>query len=565
MHLDPRVDRLVRERPERVDPLVHERVELRRGPGCSAFHSASSSPRAPPRALRALAARRPGAGPSRRGSGCAASGVASRSSSASSTRSVTNAATWAGSRGRAPCRGGRTRRGTPSATHEPRARARTAATARRSSSCPRPPPASAGSRPTRRGRATVGACGRAVSRPCSQLEETLTPSPPRSPMSLVAASALSLAFGPKVVLDRRELLHRPARPDRPRRRERHRQVVAPADPRGDLAPGRRRARVPARRARRLPAAGRRRRCPTCRSSRRSSRPCPGRAALEERLLQAEAALAAAREPAEQLELSQALAELHEELDHFEEHYGRRRAERILAGLGFAARRPRPPRPHLLRRLEDARRARRAPPAGPRPAAPRRADQPPRRPDAGVVRRLPARHAQGAAPRHPRPRVPEPADRPGPLARAGGAPQLRGRLRRLPAPARRGGGAARGAGQAPGRRSARSSRPSSSASARRPPRRRRRSRRRSSSSGWRRCRLLEHRATLRFRFAEAPRSGREVLRLEGLSKAFGPRIVYRRLDAAVQRGERVGVIGPNGAGKTTLLKLVAGELRPTRAR
>src|SRR5574338_16055 len=74
-------------------------------------------------------------------------------------------------------------------------------------------------------------------------------------------------------------------------------------------------------------------------------------------------------------------------------------------------------------------------------------------------------------------------------------------------------------------------------------------------------VLEHRATLRFRFAEAPRSGREVLRLEGVRKAFGPRVVYRSLDATVQRGERVGVIGPNGAGKSTLLTLVAGELAP----
>jgi ATP-binding cassette, subfamily F, member 3 len=62
---------------------------------------------------------------------------------------------------------------------------------------------------------------------------------------------------------------------------------------------------------------------------------PGRTGLEARLAQTEAALAAAPDAADQLELSQALAELHEELDHFEEHFGRRRAERILSGLGFA--------------------------------------------------------------------------------------------------------------------------------------------------------------------------------------------------------------------------------------
>src|SRR5574341_1354106 len=63
---------------------------------------------------------------------------------------------------------------------------------------------------------------------------------------------------------------------------------------------------------------------------------PGRGALERRLPQAEAALAAARGEGEQLELAQALADLHDALDHFEDRYGRRRAERLLDGLGFRA-------------------------------------------------------------------------------------------------------------------------------------------------------------------------------------------------------------------------------------
>jgi ATP-binding cassette subfamily F protein 3 len=51
----------------------------------------------------------------------------------------------------------------------------------------------------------------------------------------------------------------------------------------------------------------------------------------------------------------------------------------------------------------------------------------------------------------------------------------------------------------------------------------------------------------------------VMRIEGLSKSYGPVTVYRGLDAQVLRGERIAVIGPNGAGKSTLLKLAAGEL------
>jgi ATP-binding cassette subfamily F protein 3 len=79
----------------------------------------------------------------------------------------------------------------------------------------------------------------------------------------------------------------------------------------------------------------------------------------------------------------------------------------------------------------------------------------------------------------------------------------------------------------------------------------------------RVETLEERATVRFRFAEAPRSGREVLRFDGIAKSFGPRTVYRALSASVARGDRVGVIGPNGAGKSTLLKLAAGTLAPDR--
>ena len=63
---------------------------------------------------------------------------------------------------------------------------------------------------------------------------------------------------------------------------------------------------------------------------------------------------------------------------------------------------------------------------------------------------------------------------------------------------------------------------------------------------------------RLRFATRSATGREVLSVEGLAKAYGAHRLMAPWDAQVERGERVGIVGPNGAGKTTLLRLLAGE-------
>jgi ATP-binding cassette, subfamily F, member 3 len=74
-----------------------------------------------------------------------------------------------------------------------------------------------------------------------------------------------------------------------------------------------------------------------------------------------------------------------------------------------------------------------------------------------------------------------------------------------------------------------------------------------------------RDTVRFRFPPAPSSGREVARIEGLQKSYGSTRVLEGCDLTLARGQRVAVVGVNGAGKTTLLKLVAGELQPDAGR
>jgi ATPase subunit of ABC transporter with duplicated ATPase domains len=67
----------------------------------------------------------------------------------------------------------------------------------------------------------------------------------------------------------------------------------------------------------------------------------------------------------------------------------------------------------------------------------------------------------------------------------------------------------------------------------------------------------------FRLRQRRPSGRDVVRAEGLAKAFGARPVLDEVDLAVRRGDRLAIIGPNGIGKSTLLKILVGKLAPDR--
>ncbi len=66
------------------------------------------------------------------------------------------------------------------------------------------------------------------------------------------------------------------------------------------------------------------------------------------------------------------------------------------------------------------------------------------------------------------------------------------------------------------------------------------------------------ARVRFRFAEAPRSGDIVLETKGLAAERGGQTLFSGVDLLVRRGDRVCIVGPNGSGKTTLMKLLAGR-------
>lgn len=53
----------------------------------------------------------------------------------------------------------------------------------------------------------------------------------------------------------------------------------------------------------------------------------------------------------------------------------------------------------------------------------------------------------------------------------------------------------------------------------------------------------------------------LLRLKGIAKAYGPRLLFRHVELSVCGGEVSLLTGANGAGKSTLMRIMAGLSRP----
>ena len=68
-------------------------------------------------------------------------------------------------------------------------------------------------------------------------------------------------------------------------------------------------------------------------------------------------------------------------------------------------------------------------------------------------------------------------------------------------------------------------------------------------------------TLEITIPAGPRLGDVVVEADGVSKAYGDRVLIDKLAFKLPRGGIVGVIGPNGAGKTTLFRLLVGQEKP----
>ena len=59
----------------------------------------------------------------------------------------------------------------------------------------------------------------------------------------------------------------------------------------------------------------------------------------------------------------------------------------------------------------------------------------------------------------------------------------------------------------------------------------------------------------------PRLGNIVVQASDVTKAYGDKLLYEKMNFMLPPGGIVGVIGPNGAGKTTLFRMITGQEQP----
>ena len=53
----------------------------------------------------------------------------------------------------------------------------------------------------------------------------------------------------------------------------------------------------------------------------------------------------------------------------------------------------------------------------------------------------------------------------------------------------------------------------------------------------------------------------LIEFSGVSKAFGPKVIYRDLNLLIERGDAFTILGGSGVGKSVMLKMLIGLLKP----
>jgi len=57
----------------------------------------------------------------------------------------------------------------------------------------------------------------------------------------------------------------------------------------------------------------------------------------------------------------------------------------------------------------------------------------------------------------------------------------------------------------------------------------------------------------------------MIKVQNLSKSFGPKLAVNDISFSVERGEVLGFLGPNGAGKSTSMRMITGFIPPSAGR
>jgi ATP-binding cassette subfamily F protein 3 len=72
-------------------------------------------------------------------------------------------------------------------------------------------------------------------------------------------------------------------------------------------------------------------------------------------------------------------------------------------------------------------------------------------------------------------------------------------------------------------------------------------------------LPENKSDINIKFPEPPASGKLNIELDSISKSFGQKKIFEKINFQVNRGDKIAFVGANGTGKTTLAKIIAGEI------
>jgi len=70
-----------------------------------------------------------------------------------------------------------------------------------------------------------------------------------------------------------------------------------------------------------------------------------------------------------------------------------------------------------------------------------------------------------------------------------------------------------------------------------------------------------RKKIHFDFPACAKSGRTVIELVHVRKAYGDLVVFKDANLHIERGDRIALVGPNGVGKSTLMRMLSGEESP----